>query len=32
VADIFLNVHGRGEDDELLHWFHRNLPDEIKMK
>jgi GNAT superfamily N-acetyltransferase len=32
VADIFLNVHGRGEDDELLRWFHTNLPDEIEMK
>lgn len=32
VAYIFLNVHGRGEDDELLRWFHCNLPDEIEMK
>jgi GNAT superfamily N-acetyltransferase len=32
VADIFLNVHGRGQDDELLRWFHSNLPDEIEMK
>jgi len=32
VAEVFLNIHGRGNDDDLLRWFQENLPNTIEMK
>jgi GNAT superfamily N-acetyltransferase len=32
VKQVFLNIHGRGNDDDLLRWFQQNLPDSIEMK
>ena len=32
VAEIFLNIHGRGNNDDLLRWFQENLPRTIEMK
>lgn len=32
VRDIFIHVHGRVNDDQLLRWFQESLPDNIVMK
>ncbi|SRR6266498_3248045 len=32
IADVFLNVHGRGSGDELLLWFEASVPEGIEMK
>jgi GNAT superfamily N-acetyltransferase len=30
VGEVFLNIHGRSQDDELLRWFGESMPKEIE--
>ena len=32
VREIFMNIHGRASDDELLRWFEGNLPERFQMQ
>lgn len=32
VAEVFSKIHGRGSDDELLRWFHANLPQAVETR
>lgn len=32
VKEVFLNIHGRGDEDDLLSWFQENLPKTVEMK
>jgi GNAT superfamily N-acetyltransferase len=32
VREIFINIHGRSTDDQLLRWFEESLPKSIEMK
>jgi len=31
VRDIFINIHGRSGDDELLRWFEQGLPSAVQL-
>jgi len=30
VKEAFVNIHGRGDEDELLRWFRQNLPESLE--
>ena len=32
VKEVFLDIHGRGNNDDLLRWFQEDLPITIEMK
>jgi ribosomal protein S18 acetylase RimI-like enzyme len=31
VGEVFMSIHGRGDDDGLLRWFQRGVPERIEM-
>jgi GNAT superfamily N-acetyltransferase len=30
VKEVFSNIHGRGDEDDLLRWFQQNLPENLE--
>lgn len=32
VREVFLNIHGRRSDDNLLRWFEQNLPPTVEIR